>query len=159
MSLDFLKQMHDRSPELTQSKRAGETATTGRIIEGRKFRVDCVYEPQFADIAYEIFESGGSIHKVCKALGIDRKKFDKLREISQEFDSACGAGHHACIERWESIGEENMENKNFNDKIWKQLLISKSETKEASRVILNVDSSSNANQVADLVRELEKAGI
>ena len=156
MSLDFLKQMHDNAVA-KENKPAHPSPM--KEIEGRKFRTNCVYEPQFADIAYEIFESGGSIHKVCKALGIDRKKFDKLREISEEFDSACGAGHHACIERWESIGEINLENKNFNDRIWKQLLTSKSEAKEGSRVVLNIDSASNAQQVADIVASLEKAGI
>ena len=128
-------------------------------IGDRKFRTNCVYEEEFCDIVYEVLSQGGSVYKACQALGIGVQKFNSLCEIAPDFKEAVDAGKAASIVYWEEMGELNLENRGFNDRIWKHMLVTKHEVKDPSRVILNVDSSSNAAQVAEMLEQLEKGKI
>lgn len=153
MSLEFLKQMHDKAVarEVTPT-----TPGQPKIIDGRKWNAAMNYDPSYCDIAFGVLSSGESLNGAAASLGVGLKTLQRWREQFSDFDQACEAGLSASIREWERIGKENLSEKVFQATVWNKLLTSKSEAKDPSRVILNVDSSSNANQVADLVRELEK---
>jgi len=76
------------------------------------------YKPEYCQEAIDLLDKGKSKIQLCRHFRIDRSTLTEWEKVHPEFSSAInrGVGYSEAV--WMDKGEDNLENKNFNSRLW-----------------------------------------
>lgn len=77
-----------------------------------------VYKPEYCDVVIKLMKEGAAKVEVAYELDIDRSTLDDWIAKYPEFSLAFNAAKDASEGWWTKQGRSNLENKDFNSRLW-----------------------------------------